>query len=257
MIQTQPADCPLSLPLARAALFLDLDGTLAPIAATPCSVEPEPRRLSVLSRAQTALDGRVAIVSGREIDDVDRICGGRIDCVAGVHGLEWRGQDRVRRSGEPHPMLERAVRDLAAMAAGDRRLLLERKHASAALHYRAAPEAAARIEGAASRIAWSSGLVLQRGKMVVELRTPGPDKGDALRSFMIHEPFLGATPIYVGDDLTDEPAFVAAQRMGGLGVCIAPLGTTAARYRLAGQEVVLDWIERGLDTGEFTLEACS
>jgi trehalose 6-phosphate phosphatase len=257
VISAHEEPCTFRIALDRAALFLDLDGTLAPIAPTPCAVGPEPRRASVLTRAQQALGGRLAVISGREIEEVDRICEGRVGCVAGVHGLEWRGPDLARRSQQPHAMLQRAVQDLTALAAGDPRLLVERKGLSVALHYRGAPEAGAWIEGAASRIAWTTGLVLQRGSMVVELRTPGPDKGDAVRSFMIHPPFSGAVPIYVGDDLTDEPAFAAAQAAGGQGVRVSPQGTTAARYALPGPETVLDWIERSLAQGEFVLEGAA
>ncbi|MEP7209241.1 MAG: trehalose-phosphatase, partial [Alphaproteobacteria bacterium] len=73
------------------ALFLDLDGTLAPIAARPDMVGPDPRRNSLLGELSRVLGGRLAIISGRAIFDVDRILEGCVACVAGLHGLERRG----------------------------------------------------------------------------------------------------------------------------------------------------------------------
>ena len=70
-----------------AALFLDLDGTLAPIMPRPDDVGPDPRRAALLARLSVALDGRLAVVSGRALDDLDRILGAAVPSIAAVHGL--------------------------------------------------------------------------------------------------------------------------------------------------------------------------
>ncbi|WP_303703535.1 trehalose-phosphatase, partial [Brevundimonas naejangsanensis] len=101
-------------------------------------------------------------------------------------------------------------------------------------------EAATRL---ATDLAASTGLILQPGSMVLELKTPGADKGTAVRAFMQEPPFLGATPVMVGDDLTDEAAFEAAQALGGFGVLVGAPRLTAARYGLPGVSAVLDWLE--------------
>jgi trehalose 6-phosphate phosphatase len=79
--------------------------------------------------------------------------------------------------------------------------------------------------------------------MVVELRTPGQDKGQSVAAFLRERPFMGATPIFVGDDLTDEDGFAAAARLGGYGVLVGPMRPTAASYRLADTEAVTAWLE--------------
>ena len=75
-------------------------------------------------------------------------------------------------------------------------------------------------------------FTLVPGKMVLEARAVGFDKGAALRAFMQEEPFAGRTPIFIGDDRTDEDTFLAAQELGGIGIKLGA-GETAARMRIA------------------------
>ncbi len=79
--------------------------------------------------------------------------------------------------------------------------------------------------------------------MVVEIRPPGADKGDAVRAFMTEPDFAGARPVFVGDDLTDEDAFAAAAAMGGAGILVGPARETAARWRLADVAAVIEWLD--------------
>lgn len=231
------------LRLTGAALFLDLDGTLAPIAARPQDVRPEPRRTQLLERLKIALDGRVAVVTGRTLADVDRILERRITCVAAVHGLVRRDCDGRLHEPEAHPMLAGAIAELKAFAAKDSGLIVEEKGASVALHFRLARHCAADARTLAQRIVAETGLVLQEGDMVEELRTPGPTKGDSIRAFMEEKRFAGRTPIFVGDDVTDEHGFDEAAKLGGFGVLVGPPRATHARYRLGGVEDVMTWLE--------------
>ena len=87
---------------------------------------------------------------------------------------------------------------------------------------------------------------MQSGHLVVELKTPGTDKGTALRAFMLEPPFVGAIPVMLGDDLTDEDGFRAAADLGGFGVLVGPARPTVATFALPDVEAVLDWLE-GVD----------
>ena len=234
---------PGPLALAKAALFLDLDGTLAPIAARPQDVVPDPRRTGILEKLMRGLDGRLAVVSGRTLCDIDRILEGRVPAVAAVHGLVRRDADGRITPTEPHPALPQAVAALRLFAAGHPGLLVEDKILSATLHYRGDPDHAQAARMEAERIAARTGLMLQPGDMVVELRTPGPTKGDSVEAFLAHAPFTGATPIFLGDDLTDEDGFSAAERLGGYGVLVGPKRDTAARLRLEDVDAALAWLE--------------
>lgn len=250
-----PSPAPVTrVPTARAALFLDLDGTLAALAPTPDQVVPDGGRTALLRRACESLDGRLAVVSGRALGDVDRILEGAAPCAAGVHGLERRGADGSVRAFEPHPDLPRARDSLVFHARSRPGLLVEEKALGVALHYRnAAPEKAAAL-ALAKHIADATGLVLQEGDHVVELRTPGADKGDAVRAFMSEPPFAGSVPLFVGDDLTDEDAFAAVQSMGGAGLLVGRDRPSVATGRLHDVEAVLAWIDRSLISGEFVVE---
>ena len=92
----------------------------------------------------------------------------------------------------PHARVADAASVLEALARARPGLLVEAKGPSVAIHYRAAPEAEAAVIETVERLAQASGLEIQRGKMVMELRTPGPDKGAALNRFMLEAPFAGA-----------------------------------------------------------------
>ncbi len=242
-----PLVSPPPLNLDRSALFLDLDGTLAAIEPTPDAVGPQPRRNWLLSELSRRLDGRLAVLSGRPLEEIDRILGETVQSAAGVHGLERRTPAGERVDLAPHPQLPAVVSILECFAKGQKGLVVEPKHRSVGLHYRLHPPAAAACVDVAERLAAAYGLKLLEGRMVVELRTPGPDKGDALELFMDDAPFAGATPVMVGDDVTDEDAFRAAAAMGGFGVLIGDPRPTAARYRLEDPRAVLAWLEESID----------
>lgn len=234
---------PKPLRLADAALFLDLDGTLAPIAARPDDVLPDPRRTRLLDRLSEGLSGRLAVVSGRTLEDVDRILEGRIACVSAVHGLVRRDCDGKVHRPEPHPGLAPATRALREFAKSDPGLLVEDKGASVAIHFRQARSRALAARDLARRLAAETGLALQEGDMVEELRTPGPSKGDAIYGFMQTAAFRGAIPVFAGDDVTDEHGFAEVERLGGFGVLVGRPRQTHARFGLRNVEDMLAWLE--------------
>lgn len=229
------------------ALFLDLDGTLAAIEARPQDVMPQPWRSHLLARLEKRLGGRLAVISGRTLEDVDRILDGSVRAVAAVHGLFVRRPDGVVESAQAGSGMDAARTRFQALADAHPSLLLEDKGVSLALHYRQAPLLGAVVCAAAEELAAQAELRLQRGQMVAEVCTPGFDKASAVRSFMRMPPFAGAAPVFVGDDLTDEAGFTAAQAMDGCGVLVGPGRETAARRRLADVEAVRNWLEQGLD----------
>jgi trehalose 6-phosphate phosphatase len=230
--------------LAGASLFLDFDGTLVEIAERPDAVEVGARLRRLVETLGDRLDGRLALVSGRSSGELRALVGSAEFVIAGSHGMEFcHGDGTVEMAGRPEALA--VVHAEFARLAGDcEGLLVEDKPLGIALHYRLCPDAAERCLAAASALAEAHGLHLQTGKMMVEVRAGGGDKGSAIRRLMELPAMLGTRPVFMGDDDTDEPGFAAAEALGGAGVLVGPPRASAARYRLPDTPAVLDWLER-------------
>lgn len=213
------------------ALFLDFDGTIVDIAPRPNEVHvPEPL-IGVLQDLRDYLQGCVAVISGRPIEQIDSFLHPLQLAVAGVHGAERRGADGRLHLLTTHPLdpIEEAAVQLAA---GNPGLLVENKRGSVALHYRQRPD----LEDLCVRtmqqaVDEAPGMTLLRGKMVVEAKPGGASKGRAIEDFLAEPPFAGRTPVFIGDDITDEVGFSTVQRLGGLGIKVGA-GATCAWRRL-------------------------
>lgn len=121
--------------------------------------------------------------------------------------------------------------------------IVEDKPLGAALHFRQSPDAAQDALALAQELADRHLLHLQHGKMMVEVRASGGDKGSAIRRLMEQLQFQGTVPVFMGDDLTDEPGFAVSAALGGAGVLIGPARDTAAAYRLDGVDDALTWLQ--------------
>jgi len=243
----KPLPEPRPLPgFGAIALFLDLDGTLAAIRPRPEDVGPEPWRTSLLRRLGERMDGRLAVISGRSLEEVDRILDGAVVAVAAVHGLVRRRADGTLLEAEPSPGLALARQRLDRLCAAHPGVRIEDKGLSLAVHFRQTPELGGEVRVQAQAIAAEAGLSLQLGDMVAELCTPGLDKGAAVKAFMHEAPFERAIPVFVGDDLTDENGFRAARSLGGVSVLVGPPRPTCADMRLDDVAAVRAWLEAAL-----------
>ena len=230
--------------LDGAALFLDFDGTLVDLAETPDSIRVSPQLGPLLDRLHRRLGGRLAIVSGRSLADLELHVPSSGIAFYGSHGLELRLADGTRLPLSVPIGLDDVRERVRRFADGADGLLVEEKPAGIALHYRLAPDESERAGRFMDALAAERGWTVQRGNKVVELRPRGATKGDALRAFMTEPEFRAARPVFVGDDLTDEHAFEAASDLGGAGVLVGPLRRTAARYRLDSVPAVAQWLRQ-------------
>lgn len=195
-----------------------------------------------------AVGGALALISGRSIRDIDAMTGHVAPAAAGLHGLEIRTTDgRQRTADHESPALAKARQHLQSLVEKHPGLYLEDKKATLALHYRSATEkAAAEADRATDAIVNESDGALARlsGKSVYELKPAHGDKGDALRALLESPPFAGRLPIYIGDDVTDEAGFAAANALGGMSIRVGDIGDSAAHNQLDTVDEVLEWLEQ-------------
>ena len=233
------------------AIFLDYDGTLTPIVSRP--------DLAVLSEDMRATLRRVArawpttIVSGRGREDVAALVGLEQITYAGSHGFDISGPRaatlRLEVAPEMVPLLAELSEELRRRTAGIPGALVENKRLSIAVHYRlVAPDRVPEVERIVDQVlAGKPQLRKAVGKMVFELR-PSVEwgKGKAVLWLMESLGLAGpdVVPLYIGDDITDEDAFLAlAER--GIGILVTELPRpTAARYSLQDVDEVGELLRR-------------
>jgi len=238
---------PMSLPKLRGprtiAFFLDFDGTLVELAERPDAIRLAERTRDVLSRLAVVTGGAVAIVTGRDIADLDRFLEPLRLPAAGIHGLTRRSPTGLSHAAPlDESFLLQAELLLVPLVLAEVGLLLERKSNAIALHYRGRPDLEETCRAAMEKLAASCpGIQIKRGKMVFEAKPFGADKGTAILDFLKEPPFTGRQPVVAGDDVTDEDAFAAVNAVGGIAIKIGP-GETRANYAAADTATFLDWL---------------
>jgi len=237
---------PPSQLLEGASLFLDLDGTILELAETPGSARISEAARTVLALAVRKLDGRIAIVSGRSADDVATLLPALPIHIGGSHGAELRWADGRRLAPARSPALDHALAEIRGFAATRPGLLVEDKPFGVALHYRLAPHYEAEARALALGLSRETGLPLQPGKMVQELKTGPRDKGNAIAAFMAEAPMKHGVPVFIGDDDNDEAGFAIAAQLGGAGILVGPERRTGALWRLPSVSATLAWLAANL-----------
>ncbi|MEU0808230.1 trehalose-phosphatase [Streptomyces sp. NPDC005970] len=212
----------------EAVVALDFDGTLADIVPDPDQARAHPGAVPALSRLAPRL-GSVAVITGRpaalaveyggfaEAADLDHLV------VLGHYGAErWDAADREVTAPPPHPGVAAAqagIPDVLAAVGAARGATVEEKGRAVAVHTRRAADPQGAFEALREpvrRLAERHGLIVEPGRLVLELRPPGVDKGVALTE---HVRETGASAVlYAGDDLGDLAAFAAVERLRAQGV---------------------------------------
>ncbi|MEP6343579.1 MAG: trehalose-phosphatase [Maricaulaceae bacterium] len=218
-----------SLP-AGIALFLDFDGTLASFQDNPEKVYLDKRQINLLLRLNQHLDGALAIISGRDIQDLSKRVPRTLWRI-GQHGLYVAppSQEFCESVAGFSPELLQTITSITTEFKG---VWVEHKGPILTIHHRANALAANDIITALTPlISTEDGLVLQAGYNILEIKPKDANKGLAIERQMNFETFKGRIPVMIGDDATDEDGFIATQKLGGFGVKIG-VGKTAALYRL-------------------------
>lgn len=223
------------------ALFLDFDGTLAELASRPDAVRISPDLSHLLDALHQRLGGALALVTGRARIDLQRWLPVQRWPGAFEHGALRIGADGLERLSVT-PDLGPVVLAAQAFVARHPTLLLEVKQTALALHYRADPELGPACETTlAQAIANYPSLRLLHGKAVVEVKGAHTGKDRAIAAFLQEPPFRGRTPVFAGDDVTDEAGFVLVQAQGGEGIKVGA-GDSAAQRRCESPQSLRDWL---------------
>ncbi len=232
-------------PTPEWALFLDVDGTILHLRDTPDGVEAGENLLRVLEKIVSQLDGAVALVSGRSINNLDALFAPHRLPTAGLHGLERRSTNGSLHKIEDPAGLDELRAPLLTLAATSTKVILEDKGHALAIHYRLEPELGDEIRNRVEELVqpYTSDLHVIHGKMVSEVKPRLADKGSAIRDFMSEAPFEGRLPVFIGDDTTDEDGFAYVNKHKGYSIRVGDSAKTAARYRLSDVDEVIDWLQ--------------
>lgn len=242
VIPLRPSPPPLD---DNCALFLDVDGTLIDFNTDPSAVHVLPAVREDIGRVADRLNGAVALVSGRPLAQLDALFAPLRLPAAGLHGHQMRdaGPVPAAAAGDDLVRLQALHRKAAQLTRDHPGVQVEDKGVSLALHWRAVPQAADAVHDFARRhLAALPGYRLQPGDHVVEFVPEGSDKGRAVERMMARAPFAGRVPVFVGDDLTDEFGFAAANRAGGWSVLVGTRDDSAATHALPGTGAVHAWL---------------
>jgi trehalose 6-phosphate phosphatase len=236
----------LTSDLRQCAILLDIDGTILDIAPTPREVWVPPKLRQTLARLQDLTGGALALVSGRLLDDIDLIFAPLQLAAVGGHGAELRpmtGAEPQRRAASLSPELKRTLATLTQLGPG---ILVEDKGYSLALHYRLAPDLGPALAAAVVAICdqLPVGMVeILPGKAVVEIKPARVSKALAVAELMQHPPFRNRHPIFIGDDVTDEPVFPVISQFGGLGFSVGRV-VAGVEGHFKGPEDVRAWLDQ-------------
>jgi trehalose 6-phosphate phosphatase len=229
----------MSSPPEHSAYFLDLDGTLIDIAPAPDLVTVPPGLTDDLRALRRRCGDAVAVVTGRPVAQVDALLGDAPYAVAAEHGAALRRNPGAAMATLQLPAVPREwITSAKALVAANPGAAYEPKAHGFVLHYRGAPASGAALHDALHTMLRdrAGDFVMLAAKMAWEIRPQGVDKGAAVRALMERPPFTGRTPVFVGDDVTDEDGIAAAQALGGEGLRVGTDFSDAAAVRawLAG-----------------------
>ncbi|MEM8823606.1 MAG: trehalose-phosphatase [Pseudomonadota bacterium] len=218
----------------KTALLLDFDGTLVDIAERPMDVVVPQEVHDLLARAWDVLDGRVAIVSGRTLDDLEHFLPDFPGPLIGTHGAEMRLDGTRQPTAEfdqaTISRVQRLVQDFGALRP---EFFVEAKPTGIVLHFRQAEaQSALALRFMESVAAAADGMRLQPALMAYEIKPEIVGKDVALETLLARPDFAEFTPIYAGDDLTDEPALQLVLDRGGVGIKVGE-ADTVAHHRFA------------------------
>ena len=233
--------------IQQIALFLDVDGTLYDIEKSPSLVRPCFRLQKKLHVVRNRLEGALGLISGRSLDDLDRIFNKNQIPVAGNHGAQLRDAHRYKACPADTENVKGIIQKMRRLHDEKNNLYIENKGSNLTVHFRNSIIQKKKIKNIMMKLLkYEPDLTYLEGKEVLEIKPMGHNKGTAISYFMRTKPFINRRPIFIGDDVSDEDGFETVNKKGGWSVRVGKYKRSKANYFLPNVKSVHEILKQFL-----------
>ena len=235
--------------IQQVSLFLDVDGTLYDIENSPSLIKPCFRLQKKLHTIRNRLGGALGLISGRSLNDLDRIFGNSKIPVAGNHGSQLRDALRTKEHQADTGNIKEIADKIKAILNGQKDFEIENKGSSLTVHFRNSTIDRKEINKIIIELVkHEPKLTFLKGKEVLEVKPLSHNKGTAISYFMRTKPFIKRRPIFIGDDVSDEDGFETVNKKGGLSVRVGNNKRSKANFFLPNVKSVHEMMKQLLKT---------
>jgi trehalose 6-phosphate phosphatase len=219
--------------IKKTALFLDVDGTLYEIENSPSLIKPCFRLQKKLHTIHNKLDGALGLISGRSLDDLDRIFDKNKIPVAGNHGVQLRDSLQTKDYQLDTGNVKEIAHKIGKLLHGQENIEIENKGSNLTVHFRNSTiDSKEIIKVIKKLVKYEPQLTYLKGKEILEIKPLNHNKGTAISYLMRTKPFINRRPIFIGDDVSDEDGFDTVNKKGGWSVRVGRYKKSKANYFL-------------------------
>ena len=205
--------------IQQVALFLDVDGTLYEIENSPGLIKPCFKLQKKLHAICNRLQGALGLISGRTLDDVDRLFDENKISFAGNHGAQLRDALQLKEHQANTGNIKVIAYKIKELLNGQKNIEIENKGSNLTVHFRNSTIDRKEINKIIMELVkYEPKLTFLKGKEVLEVKPLSHNKGTAISYFMRTKPFIKRRPIFIGDDVSDEDGFETVNKKGGWSV---------------------------------------
>tara|TARA_B100000989_G_scaffold171443_1_gene128433 strand:- start:34 stop:783 length:750 start_codon:yes stop_codon:yes gene_type:complete len=231
--------------IQQVALFLDVDGTLYDIENSPSLIRPCFRLQKKLQTIRNRLGGALGLISGRSLDDLDRIFDNNKIPVAGNHGAQLRDALRTKEYQADTGNIEGIAHKVRALLNEQKNIEIENKGSNLTVHFRNSTIDRKEINKIIMELVkYEPKLTFLKGKEVLEIKPLSHNKGTAISYFMRTKPFIKRRPVFIGDDVSDEDGFETVNKKGGWSVHVGNNKRSKANFFLPNVKSVHEMMKQ-------------
>ena len=231
--------------IQQIALFLDVDGTLYDIENSPSLIKPCFRLQKKLHTIRNRLGGALGLISGRSLDDLDRIFDNNKISLAGNHGAQLRDALRTNEYQADTGNIKGIAQKIGELLNEHKNIEIENKGSNLTVHFRNSTIDRKEINKIIMELVkYEPKLTFLKGKEVIEVKPLSYNKGTAISYFMRTKPFIKRRPIFIGDDVSDEDGFETVNNKGGWSVRVGNYKRSKANFFLPNVKSVHEMMKQ-------------